>query len=316
MKKENDHSDFKGRFMNKYRTLKAVGFFVVLAAILAFLALPASQAGAKKPIRWKATVAGVNLIGSVDFVGGVDHVNINNGPVTCADTSGGSYLELQAFTPSLQFKNMGGFLSWGNADLATDYIDLAPYGFPNGFPITTTIWPGCVADFLNNNLHPTAEYPHIIWRFTTCGCGNSTTDLMAMPVTVPPTSLPVRMSLLFFSHIWGCPPDQNTLLNLNMNAHGYYTTRLADYDVKIERTSTTVWTAYVDTVFDNPDYQNIPPDSTSANWPVASSDNILGQYATCASTKALKGNKTTWTTTYHYPWAKAPLKFQIKFEKY
>jgi hypothetical protein len=303
--------------MNKYRTLKAVGFFVVLAVIVAFLALPDSQAAKGKPVRWKATVAGVNLIGSVDFVGGVDHVNINNGPVTCADTSGGSYLELQAFTPSLQFKNMGGFLSWGNADLATDYIDLAPYGFPNGFPITTTIWPGCVADFLNNNLHPTAEYPHIIWRFTTCGCGNPITDLMAMGEG---EILPVHMKLLFFSHIWGCPANspftQETFLNLHMNAHGYLKADATLPDVYIKRVGN-VWTAYVDTVFDNPNpvYHTSLDNYTSADWPVTIGDNILGQYATCSSITNKKG-KTTWTTTYHYPWAKAPLNFQVAFTKY
>ena len=298
--------------MNKYRTLKAVGFFVVLAAILAFLALPASQAGGAKPIRWKATVTGVNLIGSGEFVGGVDHVNINNGLGTneysCGPTGNSySYIELQVFTPSLQFYMDGSTLSGPSDDLNN-----ALCGFPN----TTAPWPYCVADFLNNNnLHPTADYPHIILRFTTCGCGNSITDLMKM---TDGQILPVRMSLLFFSHIWGCPPSspftQKTFLNLNMNAHGYVKTGVLP-DIYIQRVGN-VWTAYVDTAFDNPAYQNLPPDSTSANWPVMISDNILGQYATCASIKAPKGNKTTWTTTYHYPCAKAPLNFQIAFTKY
>jgi hypothetical protein len=296
--------------MNKYRTLKAVGFFVVLAAVLAFLALPKSQAGGAKPIRWKATVTGVNLIGSGEFVGGVDHVNINNGlgtndtPCNLAGDSGlYSFLELQVFTPSLQFY-MGGFLSSGNPNPA-------PYGFPN----TTTAWPYCVADFLNNYLHPTADYPHIILRFTTCGCGNSKTDLMAMGEG---EILPVHMMLQIFSHIWDCPPNspftQKTFLNLNMNAHGYIKDGAISPDIYIQRLGN-VWTAYVDTVFDNSAYQTLPPDSTSANFPVTISDNILGQYATCSSQAGKKG-KTTWTTTYHYPWAKAPLNFQIAFTKY
>lgn len=292
--------------MNKYRTLKAVGFFVVLVAALAFLALPNSQAGGAKPIRWKATVTGTNLM-SGELVGGVDHVNINNGPVTCADTSGGSYLEVQVFVPSLQF-----YMDANTVSGPPDDLNNALCGFPN----TTVAWPYCVADFLNNNNpHPTADYPHIILRFTTCGCGNVATDLMAMK---DGDFLPVRMSLLFFSHIWGCPPSspstQKTFLNLNMNAHGYVKTGVLP-DIYIQRVGN-VWTAYVDTAFDNPAYQNLPPDSTSANWPVMISDNILGQYATCASIKAPKGNKTTWTTTYHYPCAKAPLNFQIAFTKY
>jgi len=295
--------------MNKYRTLKAVGFFVVLAAVLAFLALPKSQAGGAKPIRWKATVTGANLWGYGEFVGGVDHVNINNGLGTndtaCGPTGNSySFLELQVFDPSLQFY-MGGFLSSGNPNPA-------PYGFPN----TTTAWPYCVADFLNNYLHPTADYPHIILRFTTCGCGNSKTDLMAMGEG---EILPVHMMLQIFSHIWDCPPNspftQKTFLNLNMNAHGYIKDGAISPDIYIQRLGN-VWTAYVDTVFDNSAYQTLPPDSTSANFPVTISDNILGQYATCDSIKAPKGNKTTWTTTYHYPWAKAPLKFQIQFTKY
>jgi len=297
--------------MNKYRTLKAVGFFVVLVAALAFLALPNSQAGGAKPIRWKATVTGANLMGTGEFVGGVDHVNINNGLGTneysCGPTGNSySYIELQVFVPSLQF-----YMDANTVSGLPDDLNNALYGFPN----TTAAWPYCVADFLNNNNpHPTADYPHIILRFTTCGCGNLKTDLMAMNNG---EILPVRMSLLFFSHIWGCPPSspftQKTFLNLNMNAHGYVKTGVLP-DIYIQRVGN-VWTAYVDTAFDNPAYQNLPPDSTSANWPVMISDNILGQYATCSSQAGKKG-KTTWTTTYHYPCAKAPLNFQIAFTKY
>ena len=86
--------------MTKHRTLKAVGFFVVLVAALAFLALPNSQAGGAKPIRWKATVTGANLMGTGEFVGGVDHVNINNGLGTneysCGPTGNSySYIDLK-----------------------------------------------------------------------------------------------------------------------------------------------------------------------------------------------------------------------------
>jgi len=321
MKKENDYSDFKGGFMKKYRTLKAVGFFVVLVAVLAFLALPKSQAGGAKPIRWKAIVTGANLIGSGEFVGGVDHVNINNGlgtnvtppPCNTAGTGSYSYLELQVFDPSLQF-NMNPATVWGADDLNQGLC---------GFPHTTLAWPYCIADFLNHYLQPTGDYPHIILRFTTCGCGNSITDLMKM---TDGDILPVHMLLQVFSHIWGCPPSspftQKTFLNLNMNAHGYKAPIPADingstYDVYIKRVGN-VWTAYVNTVFDNPLYLDLPPDSTSADFPVTISDNILGQYATCASSQAGTGkkSKTTWTTTYHYPWAKAPLQFQIAFTKY
>jgi len=299
--------------MNKYRTLKAVGFFVVLVAALAFLALPNSQAGGAKSIRWKATVTGVNLMGTGEFVGGVDHVNINNGLGTneysCGPTGNSySYIELQVFVPSLQF-----YMDANTVSGPPDDLNNALCGFPN----TTVAWPYCVADFLNNNNpHPTADYPHIILRFTTCGCGNVATDLMAMK---DGDFLPVRMSLLFFSHIWGCPPSspstQKTFLNLNMNAHGWYNQGPSfNPDIYIKRVGN-VWTAYVDTVFDNPAYQILPPDSTSANWPVMISDNILGQYATCDPGPVRKG-KTTWTTTYHYPCAKAPLNFKIAFTKY
>lgn len=298
--------------MNKHRTLKVAGFFVVLVAVLAFLALPQGQAGGAKPIRWKAIVNGMNLMGAGEFVGGVDHVNINNGlgtnatppPCNTALTGAYSYLELQVFDPSL-YINMGGFLSSGG-------VLPSSYGFPN---TTTNTWPGCVSDFLINNFHPTVDYPHIILRFTTCGCGNAQTDLMAMKEG---EILPVHMMLLFFSHIWACPPSspftQITYLNLDMNAHGYIRTVGSPPDIYIQRVGNT-WTAFVNTVFDNPLYQVLPPDSTSADWPVTISDNILGQYATCASIKTSKG-KTTWTTTYHYPWAKAPLQFQIAFTKY
>ena len=303
--------------MNKHRTLKVAGFFVVLVAVLAFLALPQGQAGGAKPVSWQAIVTGANLNGSRIFVGGVDHVNINNGvgtnvtppPCNTAGTGSYSYLELQVFDPSLQF-TIDGTNIWGSKD------DL------NGglceFPKTTTPWPYCVADFLNNNnLHPTADYPHIILRFTTCGCGNSQTDLMAMK---DGAILPVHMMLLFFSHIWGCPPSspftQKTFLNLNMSAHGYVKTGAALPDIYIQRTGN-VWTAYVNTLFDNSAYPNLATGytSNSADWPVTISDNILGQYATCDNPTKVKG-KTTYVTTYHYPWAKAPLQFQIAFTKY
>jgi hypothetical protein len=297
--------------MTKHRTLKAVGFFVVSAAILAFLALPESQAGGGKPIRWKATVLGDSFWGLVDFVGGQDQVNINNGvgtnptPCNTAGTGSYSYLELQVFNPSLKI-NIGGFSDSGNPAPA-------PYGLPN----TTAPWPLCIADFLNAYPQPTADYPHIILKFTTCGCGNSITDLMTMPEGVP---LPVHMELLFFSHIWDCPANspftQETFLNLQMMAHGHPTPRLGgNYDIYIQRVGN-VWTAYVDTVFDNGNYPTPPAEYTSADWPLPFYDGILGQYATCSSSTSGKKGKTTWTTTYHYPWAKAPLQFQIAFTKY
>jgi hypothetical protein len=305
--------------MTKHRTLKAVGFFVVLAVIVAFLALPDSQAAKGKPIRWKATVSGENLIGINEFVGGQDFVNINNGvgsnntPCNTAGTGSYSYLELQVFTPSLQF-NMDDFLTSGNPAPS-------PYGLPN----TTGTWPDCVADFLNAYPQPTADYPHIILRFTTCGCGNPITDLMAMGEG---EILPVHMMLLFFTHNWytlpnsSSTPPQYTFLNLNMNAHGYegaipFDNNGSTYDVYIKRVGN-VWTAYVDTVFNNPsyNYENNLLDYNSNDWPVTISDNILGQYATYKQVLAANGKKKIWETTYHYPWAKAPLKFQIAFTKY
>jgi len=300
--------------MTKHRTLKAVGFFFVLAAVLAFLALPKSQAGAGKPIRWKATfepVINANLIGSGEFVGGVNHVNINNGsgsndtPCSATGTSGSySYLELQVFTPSLQFINMSGFS--GDSGLPSSY----------GFPNTKADWPHCVEDFLNNNLHPTEEYAHIILRFTTCGCGNTKTDLMAM---TDGEILPVHMMFLFFTHNWYTLPKSSTpypYLNLMMNAHGYLKTDATHPDIYIKKEGN-VWTAYVDTEFGNSFY---PPENlvgyNSNDWPTTKSDGILGQYATYGSSQVGGKGKTTWTTTYHYPWAKAPLKFQIAFTKY
>ena len=297
--------------MNKHRTLKAVGFLVVLLAVLAFLALPNGQAGGAKPIKWQATVTGANLIGSGPFVGGQDSVNINYGlgtnDTSCNTLGTGSYsyLELQVFNPSLQFimnaTTVGG----------TDDLNKA-FGFPN----TLSGWPNCIADFLNHYLQPTADYPHIILRFTTCGCDNSITDLMAMDRNGG--ILPVHMSLLLFSHIWGCPPSspftKETFLNLNMSAHGYVKTGASFPDIYIQRVGD-VWTAYVDTAFDNPHYPTLLSyTSNSADWPVTKSDGILGQYATCDSPTKVKG-KTTYTTTYHYPWAKAPLQFQIVFTK-
>ena len=228
--------------MTKHRTFKAVGFFVVLAAVLVFLAIPNSQAGAgKRPIRWKASVepfAGTNLSADQVFVGGVDHVNINNGSGTCAISgSPYSFLELQVFAPSLWFSGMdrNSFSSWGNPDL--DDPVPSPYEFPN----TSTDWPYCVADFLNNKIHPTADYEHITLRFSTCGCEGSSTDLMGMGVG---DILPVRMSFLFFSHTWGCPTNspftQKTFLNLLMNAHGFDRGGLPDmygstFDIYIKR---------------------------------------------------------------------------------
>jgi len=289
----------------------------ILVAVLAFWAIPKSQAGPAKPIRWKATVAGANLIGFGEFVGGVDHVNINNGSGTndtaCAPSGSTSYsyLELQVFTPSLQFSNMGGFSGVGDPDLAPSGL----YGFPK----ITTAWPDCVGDFLTSALQPTAEYAHIDLRFTTCGCGNTKTDLMAM---ADGETLPVHMSLLFFTHNWytlpnsSSTPTQYTFLNLLMNAHGWYSGVTAPFpDIYIKRVGN-VWTAYVDTVFDNGAYQGNLLGYNSNDWPVTISDNILGQFATYVPSNAGKKGKTIWTTTYHYPCAKAPLKFQIAFTKY
>jgi len=104
-----------------------------------------------------------------------------------------------------------------------------------------------------------------------------------------------------------------------MKAHGWNPPRLfGDLDVKIVKSTENglpTWTAYVDTVFNNPSYEGIEnlPDPNSYSF--AESDNILGEYATFVPSTNKKG-KTTWTTTYHYPWAKAPLKFQIKFWQY
>jgi hypothetical protein len=290
--------------MTKHRTLKAVGFFVVSAVILAFLALPESQAGAGKPIRWKATVTGANLNGLREFVGGHDQVNINNGlgtndtPCSATGTSGSySYLELQLFTPSLRF-----YLDPNTISGSSDNLNSGLCGFPK----TTGDWPDCVANFLNYYDQPTTEYPHIILRFTTCGCGNTKTDLMAM---ADGDILPVHMLLQFFSHTWGCPAN-NTYLNLMMNAHGYIKDGASLPDIYIKREGN-VWTAYVDTVFDNSAYKDLAFDSTSANFPSTTIDNILGQYATCPPPSG-KGKKPV-AATYHYPWAEAHLQFQIAF---
>lgn len=302
MKKENDHSDSKGGVMTKHRTLKAVGFFVVLAAILAFLALPDSQAGAGKPIRWKATVTGVNLIGLADFTGGVDNVNINSGVAT--DQASGDlygYIELRVFDPSFRFFMDPSAFS-GSPD------DHPLYGLPH----TSAPWPLCIADFLNTYDQPTEEYPYILLRFTTCGCGNTITDFMKM---TDGQMIPVRMSVGFYSHAWGCPASSNTFLNLDINAHGWYKQGTgSDPDIYIQKVGN-VWTASVNTVFDNPAYQEPLPDSALANWPVTLRDSIIGQYATCDPGPVRKG-KTRYITTYHYPWAKAPLNFQITFTKY
>lgn len=276
---------------------------VILVAALAFLALPDSQAGAAKPIKWKATVTGTNLWGSGEFVGGHNSVNIYNGVGTCALTGNPySYIELQLFQPSLQFY-MSGF--------SGDDVVPSPYGFPG----ISTPWPLCIGDFLNGRLQPTADYPHIILRFSTCGCNSTAADLMAMQNG---DILPVCMALSCFSHIWGCPPNspytQETFLNLNMISHGYLKAGANLPDVYIQRIGD-VWTAYVNTAFDNPAYQTPLDDYTSAEWPGKLSDNLLGQYATCSSSTNKKG-KTIWTTTYHYPTAKAPLNFQIAFTKY
>jgi len=308
----------RGHIQTKEKNMKKILMTAaILAAFLAFLALPSSQASAAKPIRWKATIVpidGANLIGpTTDFVGGVDNVNINYGLDTDSESCGPtgnslSYLLLQVFNPSsqsLQIINMSGF---------SGYATLPPsYGFPN---TTTNIWPDCVADFLSSGPHPTADYPVVSLRFSTCGCGNTTTDFMKMGVGA---TIPVHFELLFFSHIWSCPAPsaQKTFLNLQMNAHGYVKTVGSLPDIYITRISQTEWTAYVDTKFDNGAFQKTETDldSASADWPVRDSDNILGQYATCDWIKAPKGNKRIWTTTYHYPCAKAPFKFQIVFTK-
>jgi hypothetical protein len=235
-------------------------------------------------------------------------VGTNSTPCNTAGTGSYSYLQLQVFEPSLQF-NIGGFLDWDNENIPSPY----------GLPYTTSAWPNCVADFLNNNLQPTADYPHIILGFTTCGCGNPITDLMAMGEG---QILPVHLNLMIFSHIWGCPANspytKETFLNLHMGAHGYAGAIPVDingstYDVYIKRVGNT-WTAYVDTTFNNPNKQDLTFDPASAIWPTCNNDNILGQYATCSSQAGKKG-KTTWTTTYHYPWAKAHLQFQVAFTK-
>lgn len=289
--------------MTKHCTLKAVGFFVVLAVIGAFLALPDSLAGAGKPIRWKATVTGANLEGLADFIGGVDNVNINNGVLTDPNTGRlYGYIELRVFNPSFRF-------SMVPSTFSGPPIDHPSFGLPN----TTASWPFCIADFLNNDEQPTEEYPYILLRFTTCVDGNTITDFMKM---TEGQMIPVRMSVGFHSHVWGCPASSNTFLNLEINAHGYLiggTTTNPIYDVYIQKVDN-VWTVYVNTVFDNWAYQDELPDSTSANWPVTLRDSIIGQYATCEPVSGRKG-KTTYITTYHYPWAKAPLNFKIVFTK-
>ena len=162
-----------------------------------------------------------------------------------------------------------------------------------------------IANFLNAFDHPTDEYTYVLVRFTTCGCGNTITDFAKM---TDGQIIPVRMSVLFFSHLWGCPPGANTFLNLDINAHGWNKQGAGSPpDVYIRRAGS-VWTASVDTVFDNPAYQNPLPDSASADWPVTLRDSMIGQYATCDPGPARKG-KPTYVTTYHYPWAKAPFEF-------
>jgi len=274
----------------------------ILAVFLAFTALPDSQAAAGKPTRWKATVTGVNLMGLADFVGGQDNVNINSGTATDVDTGSlYGYIELRVYNPSFTLFLDPAALS-GSAD------DHPSYGFPH----TTAPWPYNIADFLNKFPQPTEEYPHIVLRFTTCGCGNTLTDFTAM---TEGQIIPVRIGISFFSHTWGCPPGANTFLNLIINAHGWHKQGAGSPpDIYIQRVGN-VWTASVNTLFDNPAYKDNPlPDSASADWPVAVRDSIIGQYATCEPGPVRRG-KATYITTYHYPWAKVPLNFQVIFTK-
>jgi len=285
----------------------------ILVAVLALLALPKGQAGPGKgkPIRWKATfIADDNanlkgMIGNPDYVGGVDGVNINNGSGTCDNGNVYSFLMMGVWAPSYLKFNMDGFLSSGNDDSA-------PCGFPNTIGLT---WPACLQYFLNSYLHPTTGYQYVYLTFTTnYECQVNIPNLMDMPLG---STLPARMCIYFFSHYWDCPQNHTlanyNLYNLMMHAHGYNTDRLlGDLDIYIKRISPTEWIASVDTEFDNPDYPNLP-NSNSANF--AQDDGIVGQYATCTPSSTKRG-KASWTTEYHYPWAKAPLKFQIKFTKY
>jgi len=292
-----------GQLHNKENRMKRVFWVAALmVTVLAFLALPDGQAGGGKPARWKAAVTGANLVGLVDFVGGQDNININSGTATDAATGDlYGFIELRVLNPSLRF-----------------YVDpLAFSGSPDdhqsfGFPGTAAPWPLNVAAFLNALDHPTDEYAQVLVRFTTCGCGNTITDFSKM---TDGQIIPVRMSIWFLSHLWSCPPGSNTFLNLDINAHGWFKQGAGSPpDVYIRRVGN-VWTASVDTLFDNPAYQNPLPDSASANWPVTLRDSMIGQYATCEPAPVRKG-KPTYVTTYHYPWAKAPLQFQVAFMKY
>ncbi len=302
--------------MTKHRTLKAVGFFVVLAAVLAFLALPNSQAGAGKPIRWKATFDNSgNLRGfpqnGTAFVGGVDGVDITNGTGTCdSGINSYSFLQMRVYDPSYLNFSMDAVVdptwSWGNYDSAS-------CGFPNTEP--GLAWPYCVADFLNGRGHPSPDYGWVLVRFTTFGgCADSNIHtLIGMDVG---EIFPVHMSIEIWSHPFDCPPNstwaKNPLHNLIMNAHGYGTLLP---DIYIERlpdvSGNRVWIASVNTIFNNENYKTSP---TSDMWGWGKSDGIFGQYAICPPSSG-KGKKPV-AAEYQYPWAKAPLKFQITFTKY
>jgi len=302
--------------MNKHRTLKAVGFFVVLAVVVAFLALPNSEAAKGKPIRWKAAILPVvdgNLSGqTADFIGGENGVDITNGTRLCADgINSYSFLQMRVYDPSsLNFYMDKTSFITSNYDHAPD----APA--PCGFNTVDCSWPNCVAEFLNGRDQPTPEYGWVCVRFTTYRCDNY--NLMTMKVSDPP--VPVHMSIEFWSHAFDCPKNSpwasNPLHNLIMNAHGYTKINTSLPDIYIQKISDKdlvnkdVWTASVNTIFDNSDlnkygesYKDFVP--TSSEW--AYSDNILGQFATCSG----KGKNTVMK--YWYPWAKAPLKFQINF---
>jgi hypothetical protein len=300
--------------MTKTAAAKVIGLAAALALVLTFSATHATQAASKPSVRWQATFAteGSATLGPDSggtYYGGVNGVSITNGQSSCGNGNEKfyfSYLEMRvAPTRHVDFSALPvTFQDWFGPEPG----DVVP-GFPG---VGSASWPANLAEFLSSpqpydGTNGGVEYQYVSVRFSTCDCENRTsTDLLQMPVG---TTLRANVQITIFSHAQTCPPEDPSNLdyNVNMRAHGYQPVGETSPDVSITRDTTSQWTAHVNSMLENPAYQD-------SDWPLLN-DFVEGMYTNC-TLKSGRGGKTSWSADYIEAATKARLTFDLQFTKY
>jgi hypothetical protein len=294
--------------MTNTAAAKVIGLAAALAVIVAFSATRATQAASKPSVRWWATFtteesATLRSDDGGPYYGGVDGVSITNGQSSCGNGNEKfyfSYLEMRvAPTRHVDFSAL--------PDTFHDPFGPEPGDVVPVFPgVTSADWPANLAEFLSSP-QPYEGYQYVSVRFSTCDCENRTsTDLLQMPVG---TTLRANVQITIFSHAQTCPPEDPSNLdyNVNMRAHGYQPGGETPPDVSITRISATQWIAHVDSLLDNPAYDD-------EAWPLLN-DFVEGMYTNC-TLKSGRGGKTSWSAEYIEAYTKAQLTFDLQFTKY